>query len=347
MQQQVTTDRSFCKIGVRLKANSDDLFPHFVTVLWNRDSFSMEVTDGKRVWVGEASRSYIEKNMLPRGGGTSSPFEPFLNLVRQALSAPTAGTERFRYFGKLLEGNVLELTWHMQLEKDDMLKASLRLSMIGDAKKEKERVQQFLSWLIEKETQNKAKALEHQRLHDALMEELEEARKALTNVTERQSDWEAQLYAKFVAILNTKKAKIRSMKAAPSSQSRAAQVEEEQEEASEREASAAAAAEPVPQEVQPEESLPLGDILAGKQASKQKAPKPLPRKRIRPEALPSSQSVSPPRSQQDGGAAPSPVKHRRQTHRPTAAVPVAAPSPANKKGSKSVSEDAFDLIKDM
>jgi hypothetical protein len=117
--------KTFCRLEIGLQTKTGvKKNNYFVVGFWEETSFRLQLTDGKMVWEGEASSEYVRTKMCPPKDGAYSTGErvkAFLDLLRQSLVAPTAGTDRFRYS---IEGSSgrddtsLDFKWDIKLEDD-------------------------------------------------------------------------------------------------------------------------------------------------------------------------------------------------------------------------------------
>jgi DNA-repair protein XRCC4 len=178
---------------------------------WFDTYFEVDLSDGKYVWQGNATREYIEEELKPKG----MDFSEYITLVKEAFAVQDLSKKKFSYgIQKGETSNQLKLIWSIHLgENDDEVKFAMQGLLIVDRIAESRQViQKYFDWLID----NKVKLEEENR-------ELKKVNKSVSNQRDlaiRQFDQliiekqclETELYGKFVELLNEKKKKIRELK---------------------------------------------------------------------------------------------------------------------------------------
>ncbi|KAL1922320.1 uncharacterized protein VTP21DRAFT_9859 [Calcarisporiella thermophila] len=196
---------------VRVKDVDDKWFLHLYWLSDHDDMqrrvFELEVTDTKRFWTGRTSLQELERKK-PK----SIKAENYTQILVDALSDKTSENGKSFVQVEINESNI-KLTWHLFVEEVDFILASLVLNPVlnGDTPRF------WNKWLIDfmgkLSTNEKEKAeLEMQMEH--LSSELCALQENQERMILEKQEWEAEIFEKFVLLINAKKKKIRELKEA-------------------------------------------------------------------------------------------------------------------------------------
>lgn len=173
----------------------------FVKGTWFPSRFDLFITDGNRAWTCQAS----EADVRQRADQWDQPVAEYLKLAEQYLGFQQPGSVyRFEDAGKgerrlswtfEKQGTKLEWRWKCQPSANDKQTTTQILDFLMDAN----------IWLSE-EVVRKTQSFEKLKL---------EAQKCLDqseNLAKERTEFESTIYSKFVAVLNSKKAKLRELR---------------------------------------------------------------------------------------------------------------------------------------
>ena len=85
----------------------------FFCTKWNKESFGIQVTDGKYAWRSEVSKDLIEQELKPK----EMDLSHYLELVKSALTSQDKEGKMFTYsMGK--KKNDLKFVWKIKIAND-------------------------------------------------------------------------------------------------------------------------------------------------------------------------------------------------------------------------------------
>lgn len=210
------------EIAPRGDAGTDEIELLFVKGTWYPSRFDIAITDGLNAWTCNAS----EEDIKERASQWDQPVPEYIDLSEKYLGFQQPGSlygfsDAGNGFKRLSwtfekEGIKLEWRWKCQASTNSKKITAVILDFLMDANIQ-----------LSEEVVRKTDSFERLKM---------EAEKCLSQseeLSKEKAEFESEIYAKFVAVLNSKKAKLRELRDRLSKQkSRGVPQEEEEEEES-------------------------------------------------------------------------------------------------------------------
>ncbi|XP_067038233.1 DNA repair protein XRCC4-like isoform X3 [Acropora muricata] len=179
-----------------------DLFQH------GENGFDLTICNGKQIWRESVSSSAVAS--MAKAADMSVP--EFAEQTGRALTGQTAvGNDNFVYQTKL-QGKDLQFSWKKDI--GDGVKASSALAAI--AKEQSSVTSLIIRWIfdfaVNQMAQLKKEITALKSENDRLSSERKETLELLDQCVAAKEDMQKDLFEKFAAVLNEKKAKIRQLK---------------------------------------------------------------------------------------------------------------------------------------
>ncbi|KAL3506055.1 hypothetical protein ACH5RR_031437 [Cinchona calisaya] len=226
MEDDSNSPRHTClKLEIPTRNNDSDLQdsePIFVKGTWHSSSFDLAITDGRDAWICNAS----EEEVKERASQWDQPVSEYIDLAEKYLgfqqpgsvygfSDAGSGFKRLSWtFEK--EGMKLEWQWKCQASPNSKKTTADILCFLMDA-----------NIRLSDEVVRKTESFERIKV---------EAEKCLAQsekLSTEKAEFENEIYAKFVGVLNSKKGKLRELRDHLSKQ-KTAEPEEEEEESTDK-----------------------------------------------------------------------------------------------------------------
>ncbi|KAL4643418.1 DNA repair protein XRCC4-like [Castanea sativa] len=204
-----------------LKLVPQDSDPIFVKGSWFPSHFHLSITDGLHTWICHASQDDVQD----RAALWDQPVSDYVLLAERYLGfQQPASLYRFTDAGdsnKRLswtfekEGTKLEWRWKCQPSPDS-----------------KETTAGILDFLMDANIKLSEEVVRKTQSFEMLKVEAEKCLAQSEKINKERVDFESEIYAKFLAVLNSKKAKLRDLRDQISNKKAAGKLPEEEEEGS-------------------------------------------------------------------------------------------------------------------
>ncbi|CAH1786194.1 unnamed protein product [Owenia fusiformis] len=177
------------------------------------DGMDLLLSDGTICWIGNLS----EEDLSTLSGDYNMDIKAYTKQTIMALTSNKSSTLNFQYEVKVIRNNV-ELTWKKHVPADDV-----KIKLGSVVLEETDDSASSLSKILDFSIQNAAKLQERIKSLESDTERLASERagavKRLEKWVKSKEDMEKDMFEKFVTIVNSKKQKIRELKAANVSRS--------------------------------------------------------------------------------------------------------------------------------
>ncbi|XP_041365256.1 DNA repair protein XRCC4-like isoform X2 [Gigantopelta aegis] len=172
-----------------------------------KEGFKLTITDGERVWAGQVTEDDLDRLCTKM----KMDFETFVKQTAKAFTRQETGDLSFEYQVKPQGDNSVSFIWKKYVPADDIRfqMGSASLDLKPDSRV---LICEMFSHCIEKIGQRQTQIHTLETDNERLSQERTMALKRLDKCVTAKEEMEKDLYSKFVAVLNSKKEKIRSLK---------------------------------------------------------------------------------------------------------------------------------------
>ncbi|XP_024518213.1 DNA repair protein XRCC4-like [Selaginella moellendorffii] len=198
----------------------------YARVQWTPGAFTLDVSDGFQAWSCSPSRDMIED----RASQWDQSVADYLRDVRSRLSEHQASSV---YKLETPSSNEAKLSWTIQ-RAGTTLESRWKLIKSADSKAIN---CQILDFVLEADTKIREELKNKTRLFNSMKAEVDKYLEQNKRLVQEKNQSEEELIRKFVALLNSKKAKLRELQLAVPTPSRRSSSgdDDEEEEATDRE----------------------------------------------------------------------------------------------------------------
>ncbi|GMH28504.1 hypothetical protein Nepgr_030347 [Nepenthes gracilis] len=217
------TSRSSCrhtclKLQVPSTSGPQQIESIFVKGDWFDSHFTLSITDGRDAWVCHAS----EEDVKERAGRWDQPVAEYVELAERYLGFQQPDS----LYGFSDAGNGhRRLTWTFKKEGTN-LEWRWRFKPSSNSK---ETTTEILDFLMDANIRLSEEVVRKTQASDRLKEEAEKCLAQSERLASEKDEFESEVYAKFVNILNSKKAKLRELRDRLSKQQSTGKSPEEEE----------------------------------------------------------------------------------------------------------------------
>ncbi|GAB4843247.1 DNA repair protein xrcc4 [Ancistrocladus abbreviatus] len=207
------------KLEIPTASDPQQAEPIFVKGTWFHLHFTLSITDGRDAWLCEAA----EDDVRERASQWDQPAAEYIELAERYLGFQQPGSiyafsdagNGYRRLSWTLEkeGTKLEWWWRCKPSPNSKKTTADILDFFMDA-----------NIRLSEEVVRKTQAF------DRLKEEAEKCLALSERLSAEKDDFESEVYAKFVSVLNSKKAKLRELRDRLSKQQSTGKLPEEEEE---------------------------------------------------------------------------------------------------------------------
>nr|ADE76390.1 unknown [Picea sitchensis] len=186
---------------VRIEANGANRDVIYVKSTWFPTHFSLSITDGLHAWICDGS----EKNVADRASQWDQSVSEYLEDAQRYLSYQQPGSA---YTIKDAGNGSIRLSW--TLEKQGT-KLEWRWKC-DKAPNEQKVISDILDFLMDANTRLSEEVVRKTRSFDRMKVEAEKCLAQSEKFKNEKAEFETTIFAKFVAVLNSKKAKLRELR---------------------------------------------------------------------------------------------------------------------------------------
>lgn len=186
---------------VRIEANGENRDVIYIKGSWSPTHFSLSITDGLHAWICNGS----EKNVADRASQWDQSVSEYLEDAQRYLSYQQPGST---YSFKDAGNGSLRLSW--TLEKQGT-KLEWRWKC-DKAPNDQKVISDILDFLMDANTRLSEEVVRKTRSFDRMKVEAEKCLAQSEKFKNEKAEFETTIFAKFVAVLNSKKAKLRELR---------------------------------------------------------------------------------------------------------------------------------------
>ncbi|XP_049723057.1 DNA repair protein XRCC4 isoform X3 [Elephas maximus indicus] len=193
---------------------------HFLQVSWEKtlgSGFDVILTDGQSVWTGTVSASEISRE----ADDMAMEKEKYVDELRKALVSGAGPADAYKFnFSKesshfSFEKNLKNVSCHLVVFKKVMINSTK--FRLGSFKLEKvsspaEVIRELICDCLDTIAENQAKNQHLQKENERLLRDWNDVQRRFEKCVSAKETLEADLYKRFILVLNEKKAKIRSLR---------------------------------------------------------------------------------------------------------------------------------------
>ncbi|XP_058720080.1 DNA repair protein XRCC4 [Poecile atricapillus] len=192
----------------RIHPVSDPEATYFLQVSWEKDlgtGFGLLLSDCQCAWTG----TVFEADISREAADIEMDREKYVEELRKALIAGEESAGRYNFVISRDEQNkACHFSYERNLKDGSFRLGSLKLQEVP---RPADVVKELLGYCLDSLGKLRAKTEHLQRENEKLLSNSSDAEKRLEKCVEAKEELEADLYSKFVLVLNEKKAKIRSL----------------------------------------------------------------------------------------------------------------------------------------
>uniref|UniRef100_A0A674G7M4 DNA repair protein XRCC4 n=1 Tax=Taeniopygia guttata TaxID=59729 RepID=A0A674G7M4_TAEGU len=192
----------------RIHPVSDPEATYFLQVSWEKDlgtGFGLLLSDCQCVWTGTVSESDISTE----AADIEMDREKYVGELRKALIAGEESAGKYNFVISRDEQNkVCHFSYERNLKDGSFRLGSLKLQEVPNPA---EVMKELIGYCLDSLGKLQAKTEDLQRENERLFSNWSDVEKRLEKCVEAKEDLEADLYSRFVLVLNEKKAKIRNL----------------------------------------------------------------------------------------------------------------------------------------
>ncbi|XP_063036897.1 DNA repair protein XRCC4 isoform X2 [Melospiza melodia melodia] len=192
----------------RIHPVSDPEATYFVQVSWEKDlgtGFGLLLSDCQCAWTGTVSESDISRE----AADIEMDREKYVEELRKALIAGEESAGRYNFVISRDEQNkACHFSYERNLRDGSFRLGSLKLQEVPNPA---EVIKELIGYCLDSLGKLQAKTEHLQRQNEGLLSNWGKAEKRLEKCVKAKEQLEADLYRKFILVLNEKKAKIRSL----------------------------------------------------------------------------------------------------------------------------------------
>ncbi|XP_059348345.1 DNA repair protein XRCC4 [Ammospiza nelsoni] len=192
----------------RIHPVSDPEATYFVQVSWEKDlgtGFGLLLSDCQCAWTGTVSESDISRE----AADIEMDREKYVEELRKALIAGEESAGKYNFVISRDEQNkACHFSYERNLKDGSFRLGSLKLQEVPNPA---EVIKELIGYCLDSLGKLQAKTEHLQRENEKLLSNWSKAEKRLEKCVEAKEELEADLYKRFVLVLNEKKAKIRNL----------------------------------------------------------------------------------------------------------------------------------------
>ncbi|KAM7024230.1 DNA repair protein XRCC4 isoform 3-T3 [Acridotheres tristis] len=192
----------------RIHPVSDPEATYFLQVSWEKDlgtGFSLLLSDCQCAWTGKVSEADISRE----AADMEMDREKYVEELRKALIAAEESAGRYNFVISRDEQNkACHFSYERNLKDGSFRLGSLKLQEVPSPA---EVVKELIGYCLDSLAKLQAKTEHLQRENEKLFCNWSDVEKRLEKCVEAKEELEADLYSRFVVVLNEKKAKIRNL----------------------------------------------------------------------------------------------------------------------------------------
>ncbi|XP_027490411.1 DNA repair protein XRCC4 [Corapipo altera] len=196
------------KILNRIHLVSDPEATYFLQVSWEKDlgtGFSILLSDGQFSWAGTVSEAEISRE----AADMEMNKEKYVEELRKALVTREESAGKYNYLISRDQENVVcQFSYERSLKDGSFRLGSVKLQEVPSPAKV---VKELIGYCLDSLGKLQAKNEHLQRENERLFSNWSDAEKRLEKCVEAKEKLEADLYNRFILVLNEKKAKIRNL----------------------------------------------------------------------------------------------------------------------------------------
>ncbi|XP_063151524.1 DNA repair protein XRCC4 isoform X2 [Candoia aspera] len=188
---------------------SDPGTTYFLQIAWRNDlgiGFDVILTDGQSSWTGKVSEEEISREAADMEMEKEKYVEELKKVL--LLDQEFSDTYRFDISKKGVNGEWIHFSYEKNLKDVTFKLGSLILQRVTDPP---EVIRELISYCLDCIKELHAKNDHLQKENERLLSDLDDMQEQLQKCVEAKEELEADLYKRFVLVLNEKKAKIRSL----------------------------------------------------------------------------------------------------------------------------------------
>ncbi|XP_063996166.1 DNA repair protein XRCC4 isoform X2 [Pogoniulus pusillus] len=192
----------------RIHPVSDPGATYFLQVSWEKDigtGFDIVLSDGQSAWTGTVSEAEISRE----AADMEMNREKYVEELKKALIAGEESAGKYNFaISRDDESMKCLFSYERNLKDGSFRLGSLKLQKVSSAA---EVIKELLSYCLDRLGRLQAKNEHLQKENERLLNEWSDVEKRLEKCVEAKEELEADLYGRFVLVLNEKKAKIRNL----------------------------------------------------------------------------------------------------------------------------------------
>uniref|UniRef100_A0A8D0BHA5 DNA repair protein XRCC4 n=1 Tax=Salvator merianae TaxID=96440 RepID=A0A8D0BHA5_SALMN len=193
----------------RIYPVSDPGITYFLQIAWQKDlgtGFDITLSDGQSVWTGRVSEEEISKE----AADIEMEQVKYIDELKKVLLFEGGHFDKYKFDISKQEVNKECIMFSFEKNLKDV---SFRLGsvILQKVSGPTEVISELISYCLDCVAELRDKNEHLQKENERLLNDLEDIQEQLQKCVERKEELEADLYKKFVLVLNEKKAKIRSL----------------------------------------------------------------------------------------------------------------------------------------
>ncbi|XP_065512605.1 DNA repair protein XRCC4 isoform X1 [Caloenas nicobarica] len=192
----------------RIHPVSDPEATYFLQVSWEKDlgtGFGIVLSDGQCAWTGTVSEAEISRE----AADMEMNREKYVEELRKALMAGEESAGKYNFVISRDEENMeCHFSYERNLKDGSFRLGSLKLQKVSSPA---EVVKELIGYCLDCLGRLQAKNEHLQKENERLFSNWSDVEKRLEKCVEAKEELEADLYNRFILVLNEKKAKIRSL----------------------------------------------------------------------------------------------------------------------------------------
>ncbi|XP_064902535.1 DNA repair protein XRCC4 isoform X2 [Columba livia] len=196
------------KILNRIHPVSDPEATYFLQVSWEKDlgtGFGIVLSDGQCAWTGTVSEAEISRE----AADMEMNREKYVEELRKALIAGEESAGKYNFVISRDEENMeCHFSYERNLKDGSFRLGSLKLQKVSSPA---EVVKELIGYCLDCLGRLRARNEHLQKENERLFSDWSDVEKRLEKCVEAKEELEADLYNRFILVLNEKKAKIRSL----------------------------------------------------------------------------------------------------------------------------------------
>ncbi|XP_071436629.1 DNA repair protein XRCC4 isoform X2 [Pithys albifrons albifrons] len=192
----------------RIHPVSDPEATYFLQVSWEKDlgtGFGLLLSDGQCAWTGTVSEAEISME----AADMEMDKEKYVGELKKALVAGEESAGRYNFvISRDQENRVCHFSYERKLKDGSFRLGSVKLPEVPSPA---EAVKELIGYCLDSLGKLQARNEHLQRENERLFSNWHDTEERLEKCVEAKEELEADLYHRFVLVLNEKKAKIRSL----------------------------------------------------------------------------------------------------------------------------------------